>query len=392
MVIEKEGKMDVVEAANNRILNIFESKIPKTLSISGGKDSIVLAEIILKLLKEKRINPKALEVDFIDEEAMFDDVIEIVKKLRKRFMFLGVKFNWFCVQVKHYNCFDNLSEDETYICWDEKAEGRWIRDMPSFALKTDPLLLDREENYQSFLSRKNAGKISMIGLRMAESVQRRQAVSKMFRKTPPGNINTDRGNFYPIYDWKDSDVWLYIKQNNLDFPETYIRLYETGTSRTRLRISQFFSVDTAKVLVKLNEYDPGLMERVERRHPNAYLASLYWDSEMFRRSSSKRKKLESDKEKDYKEKVFQIYRNPKEYITSKTKQQIWRYSRNYFIQLFKEMKKRDFELWYNMLIGGDPKRRTLRGLMTKILSRRNAKPVNRSKKGVSKNEFTKTSI
>ena len=39
-----------------------------------------------------------------------------------------------------------------------------------------------------------------------------------------------------------------------------------------------FSIDTARNLVKMDEYYPGLMERITRREPNAYLAALYWDS------------------------------------------------------------------------------------------------------------------
>lgn len=42
----------------------------------------------------------------------------------------------------------------------------------------------------------------------------------------------------------------------------------------------------------MNEYYPDLMERIIRREPNAYLAALYWDSEMFGRSSKNRRAIE----------------------------------------------------------------------------------------------------
>ena len=42
-----------------------------------------------------------------------------------------------------------------------------------------------------------------------------------------------------------------------------------------MRVSQFFPLIRAKSLVKMNEYYPDLMERIVRREPNAYLASLY---------------------------------------------------------------------------------------------------------------------
>ena len=128
----------------------------------------------------------------------------------------------------------------------------------------------------------------MIGLRMAESIQRRQSIASI-------RISTF---LYPIYDWRDNDVWLYIKLNNLTIPMTYIYLYKTGVPLNKLRISQFFSIDTIKSLPKVMEFYPDLYERVIRREPNADLVMLYWDTDMFR-SSKQDRKFEQDKEKDY---------------------------------------------------------------------------------------------
>ena len=54
--------------------------------------------------------------------------------------------------------------------------------------------------------------IQLVGLRTAESLTRFKCIAntKMERITRGGK-------FYPIYDWKDSDVWLYIKERNLEF-------------------------------------------------------------------------------------------------------------------------------------------------------------------------------
>lgn len=112
---------------------------------------------------------------------------------------------------------------------------------------------------------------------------------------------TNKHQIFPIYDWTDKDVWLYLLREKVDIPEIYLYLWQSGTGRGQLRVSQFFSVDTAKSLVKMNEYYPDLMDRIIRREPNAYLAALYWDSEMFGRSSRKRKEMEGDApQKDYK--------------------------------------------------------------------------------------------
>ena len=100
---------------------------------------------------------------------------------------------------------------------------------------------------------------------------------------------TNKHQVFPIYDWTNNDVWLYLLNEHVDIPEIYLFLWQAGTRKGQLRVSQFFSVDTARSLVKMNEYYPDLMERVTRREPNAYLAALYWDSEMFWQEHSRTK-------------------------------------------------------------------------------------------------------
>ena len=121
---------------------------------------------------------------------------------------------------------------------------------------------------------------------------------------------------WPLYDWKDTDVWRFLQEENIDIPDIYLYLYQTGSSIRELRVSQFFSVDTAKSLVKMNEYYPHLMDRIIRREPNAYLAALYWDSEMFRRSSRNRKAFED--KKDYKAEVYTLLRNLHQHFPTKS--------------------------------------------------------------------------
>ena len=277
MIVKKGIGISVVDAARNRVLDAFKSGKIVQLSFSGGKDSIVLAHIVFTLLQEGKIDPKHLIVIFIDEEAMFDDVINIVKLWRSRFMGLGVKFKWYCLQVKHFNCLNSMSEEETFICWDQNKKDVWVRPMPPFAITDDEFLIPYKDNYQSFANRweKAHHIISMRGVRVAESVQRLKYISKM----KFDNVSL------PIYDFRDEDIWLYIMKHNLEYPKVYENLYRIGRSKRDLRISQFFSIDTAKVLVNLNEMYPDLMERVSKREPNAYLCALYWDTEMFGRRS-----------------------------------------------------------------------------------------------------------
>ena len=86
------SNLDVVTAARQRIKNVFANGVPVYLSFSGGKDSLVLADLVYKLLQAGEIDPAQLTVLFIDEEAIFDCIEETTKTWRKKFLLAGAKF------------------------------------------------------------------------------------------------------------------------------------------------------------------------------------------------------------------------------------------------------------------------------------------------------------
>lgn len=361
------ASIDVVEAAKIRIRNVFRNGLPVYMSFSGGKDSLCLSQLVMNLIQAGEINPAQLTVQFIDEEAIFPCIDEKVREWRKKFMLVGAKFEWFCLEVKHYNCFNELSNDETFICWDRYKKDVWVRQPPSFAIRSHPLLKPRTDAYQDFLPRACSGGITVTGVRTAESIQRLQYMASMFRT---GRNITRRGQIYPIYDWRDNDVWMYLLQEKVDIPDVYLFLWQTGSNKKQLRVSQFFSIDTAKSLVKMNEYYPDLMERIVRREPNAYLAALYWDSEMFGRSTKARKESEKgENEKDYKAILLGLFSDMDGNFPTKHKKYVAEKYRNFFMRVSAIANNKDFKNIYEGLISGDPKFRTYRALFQQIYGR-----------------------
>ena len=358
MIIKKPIGINVVDAAKTRVIDAFSQGKEVTLGFSGGKDSIVLAHIVYELAVAGKIDTSRLTVIFIDEEAMFDEVINIVKKWRAKFMEIGARFEWYCLQVKHFNCLNSMSEEETFVCWDQRKRDVWVREMPPYAITDDEFLIPYKDNYQSFLQRKQAAynRVDMRGVRVSESVQRLKYIAKMKTKD----------TVLPIYDMKDQDVWLYIYKHNLEYPAVYENLYRIGRSKKDLRISQFFSSDTAKVLVNLGEMYPDLMERVTRREPNAYLCALYWDTEMFGRSTQKRRELMKDDErKDYKALVLDYMRHPQDFPHP----ELARIYRNIIMRSTGLMIDHDWEWMWRTVQKGDPKKRTIRAISITISSR-----------------------
>ena len=359
-----ESTLDVLQAAKIRIRNVFSNGVKVYLSFSSGKDSLVLSHLTYDLIRMGEISAKQLTVIFIDEEGLYPSMVDAAERWRKNFLSVGAKFLWFCLPFKQVCVLDHLSASESWITWEPGKEDVWMRKPPPFAIMRSPYLhYAGEMNYQTFCKKAFSDGIQMIGLRTAESVTRYQAIARSdMTKINPG------GAFYPIYDWKDSDIWLYIKERNLEFPEIYMRLYEAGVKKNQLRLCAFFGDMTTQGLRWIAETDNELWQRIERREPNAYLVMLYWDSEMFRRSSKNRRELEADQEKkDYRQLCKDVlFLHPERYtIASDTLKhiQLWK---GLFLKTYGIAAPKHYKAMYEGLLYGDPKSRVLRILWTSI--------------------------
>ena len=351
----KDLDINVVDATERRILEAFNKNQKVAVSFSGGKDSICMCDMLIKTMQKYTIPFSRIIVVFFDEEAIYPDVEQIALEWRSRFMSLGAKFYWFCLPIRHYNCCNRLANDESFICWEPGKESVWVRPMPMFAIRNHSMFR-MGMSYQEFGAKIFKSVPQMIGLRMAESIQRRQSIASI-------RISTF---LYPIYDWRDNDVWLYIKLNNLTIPMTYIYLYKTGVPLNKLRISQFFSIDTIKSLPKVMEFYPDLYERVIRREPNADLVMLYWDTDMFR-SSKQDRKFEQDKEKDYRV----IFRDTmKKAALHPDLYPGYKLAKHLYVKMSGRESSKTCQLSYQLLIAGDPKKRSYRAILGAIYRER----------------------
>jgi predicted phosphoadenosine phosphosulfate sulfurtransferase len=347
---------NVKDELYNRIIRVFSNGVSVYFGFSGGKDSLVIAQALFELLKQNRISAKQLIVLFVDEEAIYPCVERIVKSWRTKFMLIGVKFYWLCMEFKHFNCFNQLSQDESFITWDHTKRDVWVRDMPLFAMTSHPLF-KYGMSYQEFLKQIRDG-IQIVGIRANESIQREKNLAS-------SNFNIHTGGayyFYPIYDWTLNDVFLFLAEKNVEIPEAYLYMWKSGVSKIRLRISQFFSIDTAATLVRMMEFYPGLYEKVLAREPNAYLAMYYWDSELFRRSSSRRKRLEAEQKINWREKFYDKLRNYEDPSKQEYKKVVTILTKYSGIPL-------SDKVWrglYEILVAGDPKARSIRSVYSEI--------------------------
>lgn len=342
---------DVVTMARIRIRNVFANGVPVFMAVSGGKDSICLFDLVIGMCERGEVDKDLLTIDFVDEEAIYPCIERIVLGMQRRARLAGVKFRWWCCEFKHFNCFNLLSEDESFVTWDSRKKHCWVRKRPKGAIIHHGKLKPRIDTYQTFLTRLNRNGIQICGVRIAESALRMKNIAAM-------NGKARSAMTYPVYDWTDSDVWKYIADNNLDYPDAYMYMYQTGRSRGQMRISQFFSIDTASSLVQMCEYYPELFNKICRREPNAYMAMLYFDSEFFRRKQRSKQKDKTD----YKAKVLEFLNSPPSTADADNVFRI----RRAVLSHGSIIKPKTWQKIYQILVGGDPKKRSYRLLIQEI--------------------------
>ena len=336
--------MTVVEAAVMRIKNVFSNGVPVYMSLSGGKDSICMADLVYQLIRKGEIDPKQLTLVFIDEEAIYDCCIEAMMQWRKKFLMAGCpEFRWYCLPLKQVSCFNQLENSESWITWEPGKE--------------DVSHTDEAEDMYGTITHNRARGTHL-------SVQRLQymAMLNLGRKGITGN-----NIIFPIYDWKDKDVWLYIRDHHLDIPEAYLWIYQAGENRHSLRISNFFAADSLRGLKHVAETDPDLWARIEKREPNAYLVMLYWDTEWYKRRSKTRRQNEAGEKKDYKELTRQmLFENFDKHFTNPTTRRVAAQYRRLYIKTDGMARPRDYRKMHDALIAGDPKMRSLRAIFQDI--------------------------
>lgn len=357
-----ESSIDVLTAARIRIKNAFSNGCKIYLSFSSGKDSLCMSSIVYDMICAGEINPTLLTVVFIDEEGLYPSMVKAAERWRKYFLSVGVEFLWLCLPFKQVSVIDHLSTSESWITWEPGKENVWMRQPPPFAIRHSPILeYPGQMNYQTFCKIAFSDGIQMVGLRTSESLTRLVAISHM-------NYDRPGACFYPIYDWKDSDVWLYIKERGLEFPEIYMRLFEAGVKRNQLRLCCFFGDMSTQGLRWVAETDHDLWERIERREPNAYLVLLYWDSEMFRRSSEKRRELEGkETSKDYKALLEDVlFVNTDKYLIPPDTFKQLKHWRSLYKKTYGIAENHHYKRMYEALLYGDPKNRVLRIMWNNI--------------------------
>lgn len=283
MIRQKFLKENVVEAARKRISFIFDEFENITVSISGGKDSTVLAH--LALVEAHKRNRK-IGIFFLDEEVVYQSTIDQVRYIYSLYPENTIKL-WYQIE---FNLTNSTSQNETQLkCWEAGKHKIWMRPkepdsikFPEWDRETQTIadknkgfgFYDALDNFQAV--RPNTA--SLVGLRAVESPNRWRAVVKnpVYKNIYWGTKRKYNSyNFYPLYDWNFQDIWRYIYENNIKYSKIYDYQYMKGFGIRDMRVSSLIHEKSFKSLVELPEFEPKTYDKLLKRIAGIQVGHLY---------------------------------------------------------------------------------------------------------------------
>jgi|LakMenE01Jun11ns_1017448.scaffolds.fasta_scaffold9950339_8 predicted phosphoadenosine phosphosulfate sulfurtransferase len=259
-------KINVYDAALDRLRYIFDEFENVVVGYSGGKDSTVTLNLAMIVAKEKNRLP--LSVIFIDQEAEWQGTIDVVKKVMYD---PNVKPYWFQMPIVITN---NASSYERYsYCWNEDEKEKWIHPKDDISIKENTYGTERfHELFEAIFKKEfNTQKSCYLaGVRTEEAPKRFIALTEAltYKHITYGKIlNKSREHYtlYPIYDWSYTDVWKAIHDNKWDYNKVYDEYYRNGVTLNNMRISNVHHETAIQSLMLIQEIEPKTWERVAAR-------------------------------------------------------------------------------------------------------------------------------
>jgi len=268
-------QQNVLDAAKERISQLFDGFKNIIVSISGGKDSTVLFDLCRK---EALRRGRTIGVFFLDQEAEYQSTIDQVRYLMQ---LPGVVPYWYQVPLKMTNA-TSLQVDFLYA-W-EPGEP-WMREKDPMAIHA--LDADYPQRFYPFFGWwektqwQKGTTCSVVGLRAEESLNRFRTMVK--HPGWEGQPWTSAGHTikaYPLYDWTFEDVWHYIAEQELRYNRVYDFMYLRGHRIQDVRVSYLGHENSFKCLPDLHAFEPETYQKLLERMPGVHTAARYANDPM----------------------------------------------------------------------------------------------------------------
>lgn len=280
-------KINVYEASQERIKFIFDNFERIYVSFSGGKDSGVLLNLMLDYVKDNNIDKK-IGVQILDNEANYEHSLEFMHKIiSENLEYLDVY--WCCLPITLPCTVSSYAVD--WQCWGVEDQDRWIRPMPeqNYIVNINNHKFDFfEENmsyddfWDGFAEWYSQGELTanLIGIRTTESLNRFRAIMNDRKETLKGEMWTKKNtpnvfNVYPIYDWRDEDIWSANNKFEWDYNKLYDIFYMSGVPVHSMRVASPFMSESKSSLQLYRVIDGQTWARLCARVQGANFIATY---------------------------------------------------------------------------------------------------------------------
>ena len=264
------GTEDVLTAVRKRISLLFDMYDNISLSFSGGKDSTALFHLVnTEAIKRNR----KFILYFQDQEAEYQGTIDLVEWAMSQPNVIPM---WYQVPI----FMTNAASQQQLFLWAWGEGEKWVREKHPLAIhKIDKKYPKRFHKFNLWvgqnLKKLEGSCVSIVGLRAEESPDRRFVMfgedSELFwlrRKNEPHKA-------YPIIDWKYTDVWKYLIENNLKYNKIYDKMYMLGGDLRTFRVSNLVHEKAFRCLTDLQELEPETYDKLEERLQGVHTAAIY---------------------------------------------------------------------------------------------------------------------
>lgn len=286
-------KINVYEAALERIRYIFNHFEQIVVSVSGGKDSGVLLELVNEVYLTSSLKKK-ISIFHIDYEGGYTETFKYIERCKKRFTYFD--FYHICLPLSS-SCGVSMFEP-TWLPWDPNKQSLWLKELPedTFNLSNHHFdffekgMLDYkfQEKFGNWIKNKNKTQsvAVLIGLRTQESLNRyttmtRNNIDSMYNRLRFSKLVSENVyNFYPIYDWKVDDIWLANYKFRWDYNKVYDLFYRLKVPVNCMRIANPFHECGINYLKLYQIIEPKIWNKMLSRVNGVNFSKIYGDTKV----------------------------------------------------------------------------------------------------------------